>query len=236
MEAPRLFPGQVHVWTASLQSAGEAWIDLDAELAVDERARADRFRTEQLRRRFVVGRALLRRLLAAYAPAGSAALQIGYGSNDKPYLVDAPDLRFNVSHADDAALYAIAPGRDVGIDIEATTREVDVVGVARQAFSPDERAALAALAPAERRSAFFRIWTRKEAYVKARGAGLSYPTRSFSVSHRGDDDALLDDEHEAQARERWRVVGLHAPAGFAAALCARGRGWTVQRFELSLPR
>jgi 4'-phosphopantetheinyl transferase len=231
MKAPPLDRTQVHVWAASLQTASEAWEDLCVELALDERARADRLRTPQLRRRFVVARVILRRILAAYAPLDAPALRIGYGTHGKPCLVDAPDLRFNVSHADDAALYAIAAGRDVGIDIEATGREVDVAGVARQAFSSRECEALAALALDAKQEAFFRIWTRKEAYVKAHGDGLSYPTRSFSVSHDGDDDALIDDERNGEARQRWRVIGLDAPPGFAAALTAEGHDWTVLRFD-----
>ena len=113
-------------------------------------------------------------------------------------------------------------------------REVDVVGVARQAFSSIECEVLAALAPDARREAFFRIWTRKEAYVKARGEGLCYPTRSFRCLHRDGDDALIDDERDGQARDRWRVSDLDAPPGFAAALAAEGRDWTILRFDAAL--
>ena len=101
-------------------------------------------------------------------------------------------------------------------------------------FRRIEREALVALAPDARREAFFRIWTRKEAYVKARGEGLSYPTRFFSVSHRDGDDALIDDERDGQARDRWRVSDLDAPPGFAAALAAEGRDWTILRFDATL--
>jgi len=231
MEVPPLDRTQVHVWTVSLQTESDALSDACVELAPEERARADRFRNTQLRRRFVVARIFLRRMLAAYAPVDSSALHIGYGTNGKPHLISTSNLRFNVSHADDAAIYAIASGREVGIDIEATARDVDIDGVARQAFSPLECEALTALAPDARREAFFRIWTRKEAYVKARGEGLSYPTRSFSVSHRANDDALIGDERDGHARHRWRVIGLDAPPGFTAALGAEGHDWTVLRFD-----
>ena len=151
MKAPPLDPVPVHVWAASLQTAGEAWADLRVELAPDERARADRFHTPQLQRRFVVARAILRRLLAAYARVDAAALRIGYGKHGKPFLLDAPEIRFNVSHADDAAIYAIASEREVGIDIEATGRNVEIAGVARHAFSSHECEVLTALAPDARR-------------------------------------------------------------------------------------
>jgi 4'-phosphopantetheinyl transferase len=224
----------VHVWTASLAAAGARLSDLCAELVPDERTRADRLRTPQLRRRFIVARVLLRRLLTTYAPAHASELRLGTGSHGKPCLADAADLRFNVSHAEDTAMYAIASGREVGIDVEATRRDIDIAGVARQAFSPGERAVLAALAPDARREAFFRIWTRKEAYVKARGEGLSYTTRSFTLSHDGDDDALIGDERDERAQDRWRVSGLEAPPGFAAALATEGRDRTVLRFDAAL--
>ena len=125
------------------------------------------------------------------------------------------------------AIYAFASDRDVGVDIEATSRDVEIDGVARTVFSPPECAALAAMASDARRAAFFRIWTRKEAYVKFLGDGLGYPTRSFSVSDHADDDALVGDEKDAGAPRRCRVIALPAPPGFAAALAATGRDWSV---------
>ncbi len=232
MAVPPLDRAQVHVWFASLQTTSEAWPSLCAELSPDERRRADRFSTTQLRRRFVLARVFLRRLLAAYAAVDASTLRIGYDNNGKPCLVNVPGLRFNVSHADDAAMYAVAARREVGIDIESTAREVDIAGLARQAFSSSEREALAALACDAQRGAFFRMWTRKEAYVKARGEGLRYPTRSFTVAHSGD-DALIEDRWDQQAPDRWRVSGLDPPPGFAAAVAAEGRDWTVLRFDVA---
>jgi len=122
--------------------------------------------------------------------------------------------------------------RDVGIDIEVMARDVDIEGVARQAFSPVECEALTALSPEARPAAFFRVWTRKEAYVKARGDGLGYPTRTFSVSHlAGGDDALLADECEPGVQSGWRVLEIAAPDGFCAALAAPGRDWSAGRFD-----
>ena len=185
MEAPPLDRTQVHVWTASLLTESEAMSGACAELAPDERARAERFRTPRLRRRFVVARVFLRRLLAAYAPVDASALRIGYGTNEKPYLVDTSGLvlqrlargrRGNLCHRVGAG------GRNRHRGDRARRRH------RRRGCDKPSRPLNArrstALAPAARREAFFRIWTRKEAYIKARGEGLGYPTRSFSVSHR----------------------------------------------------
>ena len=232
MEAPPLSPIQVHVWTVSLSAERAALGEFSKILTTDERARADRFRTPQLQRRFIIARALLRRLLSNYLRVDASAVQLGYGEHGKPYVASASGLCFNLSHAEDVAMYAFAWRRDVGIDIEVMARDVDIEGVARQAFSPVECEALAALSPEARSAAFVRIWTRKEAYVKARGDGLGYPTRTFSVSHLGGgDDALLADECDAEAQSGWRLLEIAAPDGFCAALAAPGRDWSALRFD-----
>jgi 4'-phosphopantetheinyl transferase len=231
MEAPPLDRTQVHVWTVSLSAERAALAEFSTILTSDERARADRFRTPQLQRRFIVARAMLRRLLSTYLRVDASAVRLGYGEHGKPYVASALELCFNLSHADDMAVYAFAWRRDVGIDIEVTARDVDVEGVARQAFSLVECEALAALSPEARPAAFFRIWTRKEAYVKARGNGLGYPTRTFSVSHFARDDALLADECDARAQSGWRLLEIAAPDGFCAALAASGRDWSALRFD-----
>ena len=259
---------EIHVWWASLLLAAERVEMLCGELAPDEQARAGRMHTRDLSRRFIVARVVLRRLLAAYVPQNvalkadaqslrddAAALSFTYGPRGKPYLatrVAGANISFNLAHADDIAVYAVAIGRDVGIDIEATGHvelsslrddggplrddrntltDVEINGIARKVFSTLECEALKALQPDERRAAFFRIWARKEAYIKAHGQGFGYPTRSFSVSHCVDDDALIGDVSAPDAPQRWRVIGLPAPRGFAMALAAEGRDWTVRRFD-----
>ena len=179
-------------------------------------------------------RAFLRRLLSAYLQTDPVSVAIGYGAHGKPCLANGSEISFNLSHAEDTATVAIALQREVGVDIEAVTHDVDIDAVARQAFSPTEIKALASLAPAARREAFFRIWVRKEAYIKARGEGLSYPTQSFTVSHLPrDDDALLMDDGEARALSHWRIAEISAPTGFRAALAAEGRDWSVLQMETS---
>ena len=232
MQSPPLDSGEIHVWTATLTADGEALTHHRALLADDERARADRFLPSRVRERFIVARAILRRLLSVYVRSDPSALRFGYADNGKPYLAHGSGLCFNLSHAEDTAVIAITSQREIGIDIEATTREVDVLGVARKVFSPDEIARLTALAPEERPAAFFRLWTRKEAYIKARGDGFGYPTQSFSVSHLpGDRDALLADARHAVAHLDWRITEIVAPAGFCAALGGPGRDWSVLRFD-----
>jgi 4'-phosphopantetheinyl transferase len=222
---------EVHVFAASLESAPGSSPECWGDLSADEQARANRYATPELRARYVMARGILRRLLSAYLPIAAREIVFGYGAHGKPHLVGTARLAFNVSHADDRAIYAVTADREVGIDIESTARAVDIDGVARTAFSPHECETLAALPAEARRAAFFRLWTRKEAYIKTRGEGFAYPTRSFSVSHCADDDALIGDERAFDAPRRWRVRGLDAPPGFAAAVAAEGRDWSVLRFD-----
>ncbi len=232
MRMPSPGASELHVWSASLLLSPERVAGLRVELAANELARADRMHSHDLARRVIVARAILRRLLAAYLAVDAAAPVFRYGDKGKPHLAFATGLAFNVSHVEDTAIYAIASGREVGIDIEATGRDVEIDGIARKVFSPSECAALDALSLTARRDAFFRIWTRKEAYIKALGEGFGYATRSFTVSHRDDNDALLADDNDGGARQRWRVIGLDVGPGFAGAIAARGRDWAVQRFDV----
>lgn len=228
MRPPLLDRKQIHVWTISLTVDGDAERIPHPILSDGEQRRADRFLTAQGRSRYIVARAFLRRLLSTYLGRDPASLTINHGTHGKPCLEDARGIRFNLSHAGDTAMVAVALQREVGVDIEAVTRDVEIDGVARQSFSVAERGVLASLTPGTRRDAFFRIWVRKEAYVKARGDGLSYPTRSFSVSHfPADADALLADDQEPEAPVDWRVAEIEVRDGYRAALAAPGRDWSI---------
>jgi phosphopantetheine--protein transferase-like protein len=148
---------------------------------------------------------------------------------DAQQLRGRPDLRFNVSHSDGLALYAIARGREVGVDVEQLRELPRAERIAERFFSTEETAALKA-EPAERRvEAFFTCWTRKEAYIKARGDGLAHPLDQFAVSLVPGEPARLWVAGDGDAREiaRWSLDALPLAPGYVAALAARGRGWRL---------
>jgi 4'-phosphopantetheinyl transferase len=170
-------------------------VGLDAELAATrdlarclsdaERLRAGRFVFEPDRRRFIVGRARLRQLLAARLGTRAELVELDYGPRGKPRLAGGfagSDLRFNVSHCGNVALYAFSRGREIGVDVEAVHELRDADAVAKRFFSPRESEAYLALDPRERPLGFFRCWTRKEAFIKALGDGLYFPLDGFDVS------------------------------------------------------
>ncbi len=220
---------QIHVREVSLcATTDDLLLQAYRVLSADERRRADRFHTAVLRGRFILARWSMRRLLSVYVKSDPKALLISCGPHGKPWLPDYPQLCFNLSHAGAVALFAVAWQRQVGIDIEARSPNLDYQGVAELAFSNAECEALAALPPAARADAFLRIWVRKEAYVKARGEGLAYSTRSFTVSHVDhQDDRIFDHPRHAAQTPDWRVTKIAAPAGYVAALAARGQHWRV---------
>ena len=227
-DAPVLRDDQVHVWRADLALDGAALEALARLLADDERGRAARFRPATARCRFVIARAMLRDVLARYLGEAPAALRFAYGDQGKPALVapsGAAALRFNLSHSGGLALCAVARGRDVGVDVEQI-RDVAVARLAARFYAPAEQAALAALAPAAARTVFFRLWTCKEAYLKATGTGVSRPLAEVAVALAGDEPRLAV-TGDAGATSRWTLREIDAGQGYAAALAAEGRGWSV---------
>lgn len=170
--------GEVHVFSADLDTAEPD----DAILSEDELTRVRRFRFERDRRRFTAGRTILRRLVASYLGTEPADVEFSYGPFGRPDVSDRA-LSFNVAHSDRTALFAFADGMEVGVDVEvlAAARSGDE-GVAEQFFSPLEVSTLRAHGQAARPEAFLRCWTRKEAFLKARGDGLSLPLRDFDVA------------------------------------------------------
>jgi 4'-phosphopantetheinyl transferase len=218
----------VSVQRFSLLASERERTRLAALLSADERARAARLRRAEDRLRFVVARARLRLLLARHAGGAAEDLRFAYGPFGKPSLPECGSLRFNLAHAADTALLAIAAGREVGIDLEPLDRGRDLEDVARTFFSPAERAALAALAPPRRAAAIMRCWCRKEAYVKARGDGLTRSLATFDVAVDGgaDGDAngslLLATRPDAAEARAWDVRDLAVGARHVAALAVEG--------------
>ncbi len=222
----------VHVWTISLpteQSTPSADVGV---LSSDEVSRAQRFVFAEDRRGYMHAHAALRHILGGYLNADPSSLSFAQMERGKPYLSGAhasSSLCFNLSHTRGLALCAIGLGREVGVDVETIARSMDVDGVARQAFSPAEQDALLQLEGEERKAAFFRVWTRKEAYVKAIGDGFSRNTRHFTVSSVEDDgDALLSGHLHLHDAPAWRIQPVQCPHGYCGAVAAAGRYWSVQ--------
>jgi len=193
-------------------------------LSPDEQERARRFVTETLRTRYVVARATLRVLLGARVERDPQSLVFDYGHAGKPSLRDHDDVAFNLSHSGSLAVYAFAEDDlSLGIDVEEIRAMHDLHGIARRFFAPAEAATLAALPEALQTDAFFACWTRKEAYLKARGDGIAAALDRFEVTLRPDQEpALVHIDGDADAAAQWSAHAFVPAAGFVAALVHRG--------------
>lgn len=225
---------EVHVRHASLEQPAAHVNQLAQMLSCDERARAERFHFERDRRRFVVAQGLLRMLLGKYLDIEPHQLQFGQGPHGKPYLKSPNSwaIRFNQAHSHELALYAFTCGREVGIDVERICPLPDAEQIAARFFSAAENAMLCALPEDQRLEAFFNCWTRKEAFLKAAGDGLTRPLDQFQVSLApGEPARLLVVEQAPQEVLRWRLESLTPVSGYVAAIVVEGHDWRLRCWQ-----
>ena len=222
--SPVLWQNEVHIWRANLDAARPKHFH-DA-LAPEDRMQAARYRFDVDRRRFGTARASLRLILSRYLETGPAALQFELGAYGKPRLANEQNkygIRFNLSHSGELALIAIARYREVGVDIEFMRPDFAIDEVAEHFFSAAEVKKFCAIAPELKTQAFFNCWTRKEAYIKARGEGLSFPLDQFDVSLAPNAPAaLLGNRLDRAEVSRWSFHDLFPNPGYAAALAVEG--------------
>jgi len=230
---------EVHLWLRKLELGAAPADAAVSVLGPDERARAERFRRDDDRRRFILRHAHLRDVLARYLKTSPADVPLEAKLHQPPRL-DAGDLsaalRFSLSSSGDHSAVALAWRRPVGVDIEQIADDVEISAVAKAVFSQRERQALEAAPEFRRRAIFFRIWTRKEAYVKARGTGLTRDLGAFDVmradgSSADQDQAPVVDRESESGGPPWVVRDVHGHSEFALACCAKGDDWTILAFE-----
>jgi 4'-phosphopantetheinyl transferase len=185
----------------------------------EEQARAGRFLRQSDRVHFIGARALLRTAIGSALGVDAEDVEFSYGLKGKPGLArDAvlSGLQFNLSHSHGCALIAVACGRRIGVDIEKVRDDLDYETIACRHFSAAERQWLASLPPTGRRTGFFWCWTGKEAYVKARGEGLSFPLDSVSILPVDGSTLSLQVDGDTAETQRWMVRKLPMPAGWSA--------------------
>jgi 4'-phosphopantetheinyl transferase len=239
-EALVLGGDEVHVWRATLDQTPSQIQGFLHNLAADEKWRAERFYFERDREYFIVARGVLRAILGGYLNRAPECLSFCYSPHGKPALAvesDADAIRFSVSHSHGVALYAVTRGREVGIDLERIRFDLEVAEIAERYFSRREVAMLRTLPTEAQRQAFFRCWTRKEAYLKARGEGLSLPLDQFDVSlAAGEPAAVLGTQQDPSEVSRWSLQELTAAPGYVAALAVEGHGWRLGCWQWPDPR
>lgn len=183
-----------------------------------EQVRAAKFHFEHHRRQFMVSHIATRLILASYSATEPAKLLFKHNAYGKPFLASHNPLLFNISHTDEMALCAVSDCAELGVDIEKI-QPINYNEVAERFFSTTECELLANLLPNQRQEGFFCCWTRKEAYIKAKGLGLSLPLEQFSVSLNPDSPAaLLSCEFDAEDVSQFRIVDIAVAKGYKSAL------------------
>jgi 4'-phosphopantetheinyl transferase len=228
---------EVHLWRASMNCTAAQVEILKHTLSAEELRRAGRYRFKKDREHFIVARGLLRTILGRYLDEEPSQLRFCYGPHGKPALATVfggDALRFNLSHSHGLALFAVTRRREVGVDLEYIQAHLADDQIAERFFSPREVALLRDLPKDVRREAFFIFWTRKEAFIKATGKGLSLPLNQFEVSLvPGKPIVLLSANDDHQKTFRWSLQALAAASGYAAALCVEGHDWRLKSWQLS---
>jgi len=226
----------VHVWRWSLTlGSGHLgrWFDL---LSDEEQKRAARFHFQVDRERFVVARGCMRMLLAGYLDQPPERIRFRYGTHGKPELDISGTgsfLQFNLSHSHEIALCALARGRRVGVDVEKVAREsVDGVAIADKFFTTEEAQKVRSARPEARAEVFLRIWTRKEAYLKGLGEGITSSLNQFNVSL---EDSMLRSATGADEAPNWSLHELYPYPGFIAAVAVEGGCDSLTLLDFSSP-
>lgn len=225
-----LDPDLLQVWRIDLTSLQVELDVLAATLSSEERSRANRFHFVHHRRRFTVAHAALRMILARYLDCQPADIRFRLGDRGKPVLDQGfPRLHFNLSHSADGALLGLSSRHELGIDLERIRPMTDATALARRFFAAGEIADLLQLPPCEQSLAFFRCWTRKEAYIKAIGEGLACPLDRFRVSLRPEAPVrILEIGDDIGEGERWSLHELAPWEGYIGCAAVRFHGLHVE--------
>jgi 4'-phosphopantetheinyl transferase len=216
---------EAQVWKVHLPIDARASAEFQRTLDADERSRAARFRFEHDRNLFTTARGLLRSLIGRYCGIEAQEVRFNYGEQGKPGLATpARQISFNLSHSGDMVVLAFTSCSAVGVDVERCRADLATRQIASRFFADEEVEALFSLSADAQLTGFFRCWTRKEAFIKARGEGLSIPLSDFAVSlDPGKRARLIHIQGDIAAAERWKLKDIPVSAGYAAAVAVEDR-------------
>ena len=222
----------IHVWRADLALPIMGFQEVNHTLSNGERMRAERFHFEKDRKRFIIGRGILRTILGCYLSVEPSQVQFCYGKHGKPALADTfgnERIHFNLSHSEGLALYAFTQDHEIGVDIERIRDIPEMDQIVERFFSVNENALFQTLHEVRKKEAFIKCWVRKEAFIKAKGEGLGFGLDKYEVSFvPGEPAALLSLNDDAQEASHWALMQLDPEPGYAAALAVNGHELKVR--------
>ena len=223
----------IDIWKACLQAPSSALARCASTLSTDERARAGQFRFDHLQREFILTRGILRILLGRYLGVEAPAIQFAYGPKGKPHLVECSRTHFNLAHSGELAVFAFALDCEVGVDVEKIRPISDLAQIGERFFCAAETEELLSEEPSARQEMFFRCWTRKEAYIKAVGEGVTIPLSNFRVTLKRTDPVkfvhISGNLNEAKA---WVLHDLPLTPAYAGAVAYRADAHALRMHEV----
>ncbi len=223
---------EIHVWATTLAASPAVLAQFAATLSPDETERANRFKFEKHRNRFIAGRGALRAILAPYFNVDASGLSFNYLENGKPALTEkfaSAGIHFNLAHTGELALVAVTRVGPVGVDVESVRLIKNVDELVARFFSPRESESFQTVSAAQKPAAFFNLWTRKEAMLKATGEGITRSLSLVEVSFLpGEAARVVAISGDAQAGERWCLREVWPAKGFAGAVAVEGGTFNLQ--------
>lgn len=230
--------GQAHVWRIDLRTLGQDLNLYEDVLSEVEFSKAQKFYFQADRIRYACTRATTRRILGKYLHIAPGNLVFGYNQYGKPHLDDMKlerNLDFNISHAGNISLLAVVKDRRIGVDLEKVHNDDSLNTIAKRFFTPDEFERLILLPDALRPEAFFTCWTRKEAFIKARGEGLTIPLDQFAVTFSPDEiPGVTYNRYTPEESELWEMYHLEPDEGYVGALVVEGTSLDVVGWDWRL--
>lgn len=227
----------VHLWCSSLLLNSRALNRLKLTLSADELERANRFHFRNHQCSFIVGRGILRSIIADYLQTRPKEIRFRYNAHGKPSIADVSshsEINFNLSHSHGLAVYAFTRRREIGIDIERLRSNLSFQKIAKRFFTTEEFENLNSLPHDEYIDGFFGLWTQKEAYIKAMGTGLSIPLNRFSVTVKKDQTVRVNEIRIKSNEEgSWSILSLKPKRGYVGALAVEGKSLTIKHWTWS---
>ncbi|MGC1390854.1 MAG: 4'-phosphopantetheinyl transferase superfamily protein [Bacteroidales bacterium] len=224
---------QVHIWEANLKTVSFYSNEITQTLSGDELERANKFKFTQDREHFILRRQILRQILSKYCGCQPGELIFGYNSYKKPFIRSAvfKEIKFNMSFSDDLMIVGLCRQKEIGVDIERIQEIHDSEKIAGENFSLPELKYLHG--NIEKTVAFLKIWTRKEAFIKAKGKGIYYPLNSFctEVNSSGCYDRLVIFNHPRESK-LWRTAELNTFPGYIASMAIKSDNFNISYFQL----
>ena len=221
----------IHVWSCSFSKSKSKLSRFEGFLSENEKKRAAKVKFEKDKSSFIISRGVLREILSGYLGISPSKVTFEYTSYGKPFL-SKYNLKFNISHSGDLAVFVFNMESEIGVDIERIKNNLNVLELTDNFFSKNEIESLHAMPPEQLNRAFYRCWTRKEAFIKAEGSGLSFPLNQFTVSLDNDCQAtLLKTEWDSSEKENWSLFSFVPEDGYLVAVAVRQKLVSVRYFS-----